>query len=73
MIFGTQKFIRMFSPSLRQTPLSGLEWSFLLNERGIPEDGDVPYNYEQEMTQISNIEQEDDERSRATNEAESMR
>ena len=31
----------MFSPSLRNTPLTGLEWSFVLKERGIAEDGEV--------------------------------
>ena len=41
LIFGTDKVIRMFSPSLRPSLLSGLEWSFVLKERGIPEDGDV--------------------------------
>ena len=40
-IFGTYKLIRMFSPSLRNTPLTGLEWSFVLKERGIAEDGEV--------------------------------
>ena len=40
-IFGTYKLIRQFSPSLRQPPLTGLEWSFLLKELGIEEDGEV--------------------------------
>ena len=40
-IFGTYKLVRMFSPSLRQVPLTGLEWSFLLKEKGIAEDGEV--------------------------------
>ena len=41
-IFGTYKLVRQFSPSLRQPPLTGLEWSFLLKEKGIGEDGEVP-------------------------------
>ena len=40
-IFGTYKLVRFFSPSLRQVPLTGLEWSFVLKERGIGEDGEV--------------------------------
>ena len=40
-IFGTYKFVRAFSPSLRELPLTGLEWSFLLKEKGIGEDGEV--------------------------------
>lgn len=40
-IFGTYKLARQFSPSLRQVPLSGLEWSFVLKEKGIAEDGEV--------------------------------
>lgn len=33
-IFGTQKAIRIFSPSLRTLPLSGLEFSFLMIDNG---------------------------------------
>lgn len=40
-IFGTYKFVRAFSPSLRQVPLTGLEWSFVLKDKGIGEDGEV--------------------------------
>jgi hypothetical protein len=29
LIFGTQKVLRMLSPSLRNVPLTGIEWSFL--------------------------------------------
>ena len=43
-IFGTYKLVRQFSPSLRPVPLTGLEWSFLLKEKGIAEDGEVSYD-----------------------------
>jgi hypothetical protein len=33
LIFGTYKFVRIFSPSLRNVPLTGLEWSFLFYNR----------------------------------------
>jgi len=31
-IFGTYKFLRVFSPSMRNVPFTGLEWAFLLND-----------------------------------------
>ena len=43
-IFGTYKLVRQFSPSLRSVPLTGLEWSFILKDRGIAEDGEVDIN-----------------------------
>ena len=33
-IFGTNKIFRIFSPSLRNVPLTGLEWSFLMQDLG---------------------------------------
>jgi hypothetical protein len=33
-IFGTHKTLRVFSPSLRSGPFTGLEWSFLLLDEG---------------------------------------
>jgi hypothetical protein len=33
LIFGTYKIIRILSPSLRNVPLTGLEWSFMLWNR----------------------------------------
>jgi hypothetical protein len=38
-IFGTYKIMRVFSPSLRTGPFTGLEWSFLLKDEGYEEDG----------------------------------
>ena len=44
-IFGTSKFVRMFSPSLRTTPLTGIEWSFLIKEIGGREDCEVAMDF----------------------------
>jgi len=32
--FGTYKILRVFSPSMRNVPFTGIEWSFLLNDAG---------------------------------------
>ena len=73
LIFGTPKVIRMFSPSLRPSLLSGLEWSFVLKERGIPEDGEV-YDVDQqiELTEMS-TEPDEEEVAAAKAEAEKMK
>lgn len=34
MFFGTHNFFRILSPSLRSLPFTGLEWSFLLLDKG---------------------------------------
>ena len=39
IIFGTHKIIRIFSPSLRALPLSGIEFSFQIKELGYTEEG----------------------------------
>ena len=33
-IFGTHKMFRILSPSLRNVPFTGLEWSFLMKDDG---------------------------------------
>jgi hypothetical protein len=38
-IFGTYKIMRVFSPSMRTCPFTGLEWSFLLKDEGYQENG----------------------------------
>ena len=38
-IFGTQKILRIFSPSLRNGPFTGLEWSFLIRDHGFDCEG----------------------------------
>ena len=54
-IFGTYKFIRAFSPSLRTVPLTGLEWSFLLKEKGIAEDGEVSMDNLEQMPDFNYV------------------
>ena len=38
-IFGTHKFFRVFSPSFRNVPFTGLEWSFRFKDDGYDCDG----------------------------------
>ena len=38
-IFGTHKFFRIFSPSFRNVPFTGLEWSFRFKDEGYDCDG----------------------------------
>lgn len=37
LLFGTHKIVRMLSPSLRNVPLNGIEWSFIQRLRGYDE------------------------------------
>ena len=37
--FGTYKLLRVFSPSMRNVPFTGLEWAFLLNDEGFNQNG----------------------------------
>lgn len=39
VIFGTHKFIRILSPSIRALPFSGIEFSFQQKEAGYDENG----------------------------------
>ena len=39
ILFGTTKWIRILSPSLRNVPLTGLEFSYILRNRGFDEFG----------------------------------
>ena len=41
-IFGTHKLIRIFSPSFRNVPFTGLEWSFKFKDEGYGCDGLLP-------------------------------
>lgn len=38
-VFGTQSFIAIFSPSLRNVPFSGIEWSYQMRDQGFNEKG----------------------------------
>jgi hypothetical protein len=33
-VFGTHKFFRILSPSMRNVPFTGLEWAFMLSDLG---------------------------------------
>ena len=38
-VFGTYKLLRVLSPSLRNVPFTGLEWSFWLKDNGYDANG----------------------------------
>ena len=38
-IFGTNKLIRILSPSLRNVPFTGIEWAFLMQDLGFNQTG----------------------------------
>lgn len=38
-IFGTHNLLRILSPSLRNVPFTGLEWSFMLQDDGFDSTG----------------------------------
>ena len=40
-MFGTQSKIAIFSPSLRETPFSGVEWTFLARDLGFKEEIEI--------------------------------
>jgi palmitoyltransferase len=48
-VFGTYKLFRILSPSLRNLPFTGLEWSFILRDLGYSQSG-VKYLTDIEMT-----------------------
>lgn len=39
LFFGTNKYFRVLSPSLRNVPFTGLEWSFLMRDLGYSNTG----------------------------------
>jgi palmitoyltransferase len=39
IIFGTTKLFRIISPSMRNVPLNGIEWAFLMKELGYEQTG----------------------------------
>ena len=40
-VFGTHKWFRILSPSMRNVPFTGLEWSFWFKDEGYDENGKV--------------------------------
>lgn len=51
--FGTNKPLRMLSPSLRTLPLTGLEWSFYQQDEGYDVDGERPRYNDIEMSAVA--------------------
>ena len=49
ILFGTTKLLRIFSPSLRNVPVTGLEWSFLIRNRGYDEFGYKVHYYQSDI------------------------
>jgi hypothetical protein len=45
-IFGTFKLLRVLSPSLRNVPFTGLEWSYFFRDKGLDCDGKLPTEIE---------------------------
>jgi palmitoyltransferase len=39
VIFGTNKLLRILSPSMRNVPVTGLEWAFLMKDLGFNQNG----------------------------------
>mmetsp|Transcript_153 Transcript_153/g.215 ORF Transcript_153/g.215 Transcript_153/m.215 type:complete len:221 (-) Transcript_153:80-742(-) len=50
--FGTHKFFRLFSPSFRNVPFTGLEWSFRFKDEGYDCDGLLIGSVDEELAQI---------------------
>jgi hypothetical protein len=60
VIFGTHKWFRILSPSLRALPLTGLEFSFQMKENGYGEDGVIfndDFDNEIEMKKVERQEE----------------
>ena len=51
-IFGTHKFFRIFSPSFRNVPFTGLEWSFRYKDEGYDCDGLLIGSMDEELAEI---------------------
>lgn len=51
-IFGTHKIFRIFSPSFRNVPFTGLEWSFRFKDEGYDCDGLIEGSMDEELAEI---------------------
>jgi len=49
-IFGTSNPIAMLSPSLRNLPFQGIEWSYQMRDLGFNERGELYRNEDEENT-----------------------
>lgn len=50
--FGTQNLVAIFSPSLRNVPFSGVEWSYQMKDLGFNERGERLARYDDEEEEI---------------------
>jgi hypothetical protein len=57
-VFGTHKLLRVLSPSLRNVPFTGIEWSFLLNDLGFDQKGRKLQSIDVEMMSKFNVDDE---------------
>ena len=57
-VFGTHKLLRVLSPSLRNVPFTGIEWSFLLSDLGFDQRGQKLPSVDVEMMSKFNVDDE---------------
>ena len=57
-VFGTHKLLRVLSPSLRNVPFTGIEWSFLMNDLGFDQKGRKLQSVDVEMMSKFNVDDE---------------
>jgi len=57
-VFGTHKLLRVLSPSLRNVPFTGIEWSFLMNDLGFDQKGRKLQSIDVEMMSKFNVDDE---------------
>ena len=48
-VFGTHKLFRILSPSLRNVPFTGLEWSFWFKDEGYDCEGKIEEDKENQL------------------------
>ena len=60
-IFGTHNIIRVLSPSLRNVPFTGLEWSYMLKDDGYDCNGNKLSVHDQENKGYGRVAEEEDE------------
>ena len=51
--FGTQNLIAIFSPSLRNVPFSGVEWSYQMKDLGFNERGERLARFDDEEEEMN--------------------
>ncbi len=51
--FGTYNMFAIFSPSLRNVPFTGIEWSYQMRDLGFNERGELQRNLNDDENQIN--------------------